>query len=68
MVPRWVGTAEAPGTALFTVSGAVSVPGVYEVGLGATARTVLRAAGAAQDLAGVLLGGYGGAWLPGTMP
>jgi NADH:ubiquinone oxidoreductase subunit F (NADH-binding) len=65
--PEWfrsVGTPDAPGTALLTLSGAVARPSVYEVALGSPLRTVLTGAGAAPDLGGVLLGGYGGAWLP----
>lgn len=65
--PEWfraLGTPDAPGTALVTVSGAVSRPAVYEIPLGTPLRDVLAQAGASGDLAGVLLGGYGGAWLP----
>lgn len=64
--PEWfraVGTPDAPGTALLTVSGAVARPAVYEVALGSPLRAVLAGAGAAPELAGVLLGGYGGRWL-----
>ena len=59
---RGVGTPDAPGTCLVTVSGAVDRPGVYEVELGTTITTILGRArpGAA---AGVLVGGYGGSWL-----
>lgn len=64
--PEWfrgAGRPDAPGTALLTVSGAVAHPAVYEVALGSPLRTVLSGAGAEPELAGVLLGGYGGSWL-----
>ena len=61
---RLAGTPEAPGTTLVTVSGAADRPGVYEVPLGTPIRSVLASAGADRPLAGVLLGGYGGTWLP----
>jgi NADH:ubiquinone oxidoreductase subunit F (NADH-binding) len=64
--PDWfrsVGTADAPGTTLVTVSGAVRSPGVIEVELGTPVGDILRRAGADAGLAGVLVGGYGGAWL-----
>jgi NADH:ubiquinone oxidoreductase subunit F (NADH-binding) len=63
--PSWfrtVGSAEAPGTCLVTVSGAVTQPGVYEVATGTGVDSVLGRAGAAS--AGpTLVGGYGGTWL-----
>jgi NADH:ubiquinone oxidoreductase subunit F (NADH-binding) len=61
---RSVGTVESPGTTLLTISGAVARPGVYEVALSTTVESVVGYAGGIQgDLGGVLLGGYGGAWL-----
>lgn len=61
---REVGTAEAPGTALFTVSGAVCEPGVYELPVGVSAATVLNEAGGpAWPVRALLIGGYGGSWL-----
>jgi NADH:ubiquinone oxidoreductase subunit F (NADH-binding) len=60
---RRLGTNEDPGTALFTVSGGVERPGVYELPLGVRLDAVLRHAGA-RPAAGVLLGGYFGTWLP----
>lgn len=63
--PAWfrsVGTAEAPGTTLVTVSGAVRAPGVREITLGLGLDEVLAAAGA-EAWGAVLLGGYGGTWL-----
>ena len=62
---RSVGTPAQPGTALFTVGGAVVQPGVVEVGTGAPVRALLDAAGGASaPLVAVLVGGYHGAWLP----
>lgn len=67
--PTWfreVGTAEQPGSALVTVSGAVGRPGVYEIGCGATLAEVLAAVGGAvEPLRAFLVGGYHGTWLPG---
>ena len=66
--PEWfrqAGTGDAPGTALFTVSGAIRAPGVYELPVGVTGNDILRAAGGpTEPLQALLLGGYGGAWVP----
>lgn len=66
--PEWFracGTPDAPGTALFTVSGAVNRPGVVEAPLGTSlADLLLMAGGASEPLQAVLTGGYGGTWLP----
>jgi NADH:ubiquinone oxidoreductase subunit F (NADH-binding) len=66
--PAWfrsAGTPTAPGTMLVTLTGAVRRPGVVEVAGGTRLEDVLaRAGGPAEDLAGVLVGGYFGAWLP----
>ncbi|PZH19102.1 hypothetical protein C1I97_02920, partial [Streptomyces sp. NTH33] len=62
---RQAGTPDEPGTALVTVSGAVTAPGVLEVALGTPLATVLdRAGGPAEPLRAVLLGGFAGTWLP----
>ncbi|HWN33312.1 MAG TPA: NADH-ubiquinone oxidoreductase-F iron-sulfur binding region domain-containing protein [Pseudonocardia sp.] len=62
---RTRGTADAPGTALVTVTGAVRRPGVYEVDLGSSAGQLIRLAGGLTGPAGgLLLGGLGGSWLP----
>ncbi|MDF2629032.1 MAG: dehydrogenase subunit [Symbiobacteriaceae bacterium] len=55
------GVADCPGTALFTVSGDVAAPGVYEVAYGTPLRELLRMAGAppAGELLAVLPGGLG---------
>lgn len=65
---RTLGTSADPGSALVTVSGAASRPGVYEIPLGAPLSAVLAAAGAnvASDSA-VLVGGYFGTWIPGSL-
>ncbi len=66
--PHWfraVGTREAPGSALVTVSGAVRRPGVYEIGLGLPASELIELAGGpSEPLQAVLAGGYFGGWLP----
>ncbi|MBF6555203.1 MAG: SLBB domain-containing protein [Acidimicrobiales bacterium] len=64
--PAWsrgLGTTEAPGSTLVTVTGAVSSPGVLEVELGTPVADIVARAGADTELSAVLLGGYGGAWL-----
>lgn len=66
--PAWFrscGAPDAPGTALFTVTGAVRLPGIVEAPLGTPLADLLRLAGdAAEPLQALLVGGYGGAWLP----
>ncbi|SMC62716.1 NADH-ubiquinone oxidoreductase-F iron-sulfur binding region domain-containing protein [Kibdelosporangium aridum] len=68
--PNWfrqAGTGDSPGTALFTVSGAVRSPGVYELPVGITGETILRVAnGVREPISAMLVGGYGGAWIPPT--
>jgi NADH:ubiquinone oxidoreductase subunit F (NADH-binding) len=64
--PGWfrrMGTPEAPGSTLVTVTGAVGLPGVLEVELGTPVIDILERAGLRAALSGVLVGGYGGAWL-----
>jgi NADH:ubiquinone oxidoreductase subunit F (NADH-binding) len=69
--PDWfrsVGTPDAPGTVLLTVTGAVRHPGVYEVPFGIRLHTVLDDALITHELGAMLLGGYGGTWLaPNTL-
>ena len=60
---RQAGTSEAPGTTLVTVSGAVGTPGVFEVELGVPVEELVARAGPTGPVGGILLGGYGGAWL-----
>jgi len=68
--PAWFrscGTPEAPGTALFTLGGAVAHPGVVEAPLGTSITDLIRyAGGTSESVQAVLTGGYGGAWLPAT--
>ncbi len=66
--PQWfrsVGTPESPGTALLTVTGRWETPRILEVALGTTLGHALgmgpKDAGGIQA---VLLGGYGGGWVP----
>ncbi len=65
--PQWfrmLGTQADPGSALLTLSGAVSHPGVYEIEHGAPLQSLIEAAGGATSpIRAVLLGGYGGTWL-----
>ena len=65
--PDWfraVGTAEEPGSALVTISGAIAKPGVYEVALGTPLRDLLdQAGGVTEHVRAFLVGGYFGSWL-----
>jgi NADH:ubiquinone oxidoreductase subunit F (NADH-binding) len=64
---RWfreVGTAEEPGSALISLSGAVQRPGVYEVALGSPLTSLLaEAGGLTAEPQAFLVGGYFGAWI-----
>ncbi len=61
---RSVGTADAPGTALVTLSGAVRRPGIYEIELGTSLADLIgRAGGETEPLAAILVGGYFGRWV-----
>jgi NADH:ubiquinone oxidoreductase subunit F (NADH-binding) len=65
---RDCGTANAPGTTLLTLSGAVARPGVVEVRSGVRLGDVLGDAGfVAADTAAVLVGGYFGGWIAGDV-
>jgi NADH:ubiquinone oxidoreductase subunit F (NADH-binding) len=64
--PEWfrrLGTLDAPGSTLVTVTGAVRTPGVLEVEYGTPVDDIVRRAGVNDELSGALVGGYGGAWL-----
>jgi len=60
---RSVGTAEEPGSALVTVSGAVRTPGVHEIELGSPFAQLLEQAGADPHAQAHLVGGYFGTWI-----
>ncbi len=62
---REVGTASSPGSTLVSITGAVERPTVIEVPLGTTLRAVLSLGGGDPDPQALLLGGYGGTWIPG---
>jgi NADH:ubiquinone oxidoreductase subunit F (NADH-binding) len=64
---RAVGTPASPGSTLVTLSGAVERPQVLEVALGTPLRRLLDAGPAESNLRAVLLGGYGGSWLDGSL-
>ncbi len=64
--PEWfrrLGTVDAPGSTLVTVTGAVSTPGVLEVEYGTPVIDIVGRAGVTDQLSGALVGGYGGGWL-----
>lgn len=65
--PDWfraLGTAEEPGSALVTLSGAVRRPGVYEIPLGQTLAELLEdAGGTSAEIQAFLIGGYFGTWI-----
>lgn len=62
---RAVGVPSAPGTTLVTTGGAVGRPGVLEVPVGTTIPAVCAASGGlAGAVRAVLVGGFGGRWVP----
>ena len=64
---RWyreLGTWEDPGSALVTISGAVTHPGVYELAFGTPMVSLIEAAGGpSEKLQALLIGGYFGTWV-----
>jgi NADH-quinone oxidoreductase subunit F len=61
-----VGTAESAGTRLFCISGNVRNPGLYEVPMGTTLRSLMQLAGGlyeGRSLRAVLLGGAAGSFV-----
>ena len=63
---RQAGTAEEPGTALFSVSGAVARPGVIEAAIATpTSDLLAMAGGPTAPLQAMLVGGFFGTWVPG---
>jgi NADH:ubiquinone oxidoreductase subunit F (NADH-binding) len=70
--PRWfreLGIASQPGSSLVTLSGAgLADPGVYEIELGSPLSALIDAAGGlAGSPRALLLGGYAGAWVDGSL-
>lgn len=65
---RSLGTAEAPGTRILSLSGRVARPGVYEAPLGTPLAAVLEDAGAPPlERTALLCGGPSGGFLPAAM-
>jgi NADH:ubiquinone oxidoreductase subunit F (NADH-binding) len=61
---RALGTPAEPGSALVTLTGAVTHPGVYEIPLGTALEDLLAAAGGlSARVQAYLVGGYFGTWL-----
>ena len=60
---RSVGSPDAPGTTLITISGAVASAGVVEVEMGTPVSELVARVAPTAPVAGILVGGYGGAWL-----
>jgi NADH:ubiquinone oxidoreductase subunit F (NADH-binding) len=61
---RGLGTEADPGSALVTISGAVSRAGVYEIPLGIPLSSMItEAGGSLDDARAVLIGGYFGTWV-----
>ena len=60
---RQVGSPEAPGTSLVTISGAVRQPGILEVEIGRSMDDIVAAARPVPDVQAVLVGGYAGTWV-----
>jgi NADH:ubiquinone oxidoreductase subunit F (NADH-binding) len=61
---RGSGSAEEPGTALVTLSGALSRPGVIEVPIGTPLSTIVERGGPLGPVGAALVGGFFGTWVP----
>ncbi|MFV0439028.1 MAG: NADH-quinone oxidoreductase subunit F [Desulfopila sp.] len=61
-----IGTAASKGTKLFSVSGDVARPGVYEMAMGATLRELVEELAGAGDIKMIQVGGAAGRLLPAT--
>lgn len=65
---RQLGTPSHPGSALVTLSGPVTHPGVYEIEHGASLSSLIEAAGGTSSgVRGALVGGYAGTWIGGEL-
>ena len=65
---RACGTPAEPGSTLVTLAGAVPSPGVCEIECGTPLADVFAAAGGdGSEIAGLLIGGYFGSWLPAAL-
>jgi NADH:ubiquinone oxidoreductase subunit F (NADH-binding) len=63
---RELGTPTQPGSALVTLSGSITYPGVYEIEQGASMSSLIDAAGGTTArVRAALLGGYAGTWIGG---
>ncbi|MFZ1155710.1 MAG: NADH-ubiquinone oxidoreductase-F iron-sulfur binding region domain-containing protein [Solirubrobacteraceae bacterium] len=67
---RWfreLGPSDQPGSALLTLTGPLSYPGVYEIEHGASLSSLVDAAGGTTSrVRAALLGGYAGTWIDGA--
>ncbi len=65
---RGLGTASEPGSTLITLSGTPTGPNVWEIARGAPLKDLVRSAGGGDEqLRAVLVGGYFGTWLDGSV-
>ena len=67
---RWynkLGTGESKGTKLFSVSGDVARPGVYEMELGCSLKELVKDLAGAKEVKMVQIGGSTGGIVPGSM-
>ena len=64
---RGIGTGESAGTKVFSISGDVDKPGVYELEMGSSLKALVVDIAGAEDVKAVQVGGASGRILPGTM-